>query len=317
MKISGISHIYTTPRDPLPAKLKNIHLKGNEVHLEQPTPAKKLAQLKIDANKTHPLDFFMVLKGNTEKMVKDLYTHIHSHLGKIEIDKLGLEQVCQELLDPATHFEDVKIEAIRKGLLSCTKWMASKDKVERMLYLYNVYWMLEAIEQQTWALNKNLDLPSLTELVNTMAASPQDSDTNKLMDIVERTLREFLHYQKYRPTILEQMDMQTRITELTYLVQVYDASLKEDERFDEKRFVEIERLFSLAKNTPKESKEGIDFFIYDAGMLAFLDFLDAIIEIKIPLVSEIVGSDSLKTARAEYMKLTIEPRTTALKCDGR
>jgi len=316
MKVSGISHIYTTPQNPFPAKLKKILLKVNEFQLEQPSAVKKLPQLKIDANKTHPLDFFMMLKGNTEKMVKDLYTHIHSHLGKIKIDKLRLEQICQELLDPTAHLKDVEIEAIRKGLLSCTKWMTSKDKVERITHLYKVYLMLEAIEQQTWALNENLDLPSLTALVNTIAFSAQDSDISKFNGIVEETLREFLHYQKYHRAMQAQMDMQTRIGELSYLLKTYNLSLKDDKRLNKEKFRQIERLFSLAKTTTKESKEGIDFFVYDQGMHAFFDFLDAVIEMKVPLVSEIVDDDYSKKQREQYMKLTLEPRTIALVRGG-
>ena len=316
MKVSGISHIYTTPQNPFPAKLKKILLKVNEFQLEQPSAVKKLPQLKIDANKTHPLDFFMMLKGNTEKMVKDLYTHIHSHLGKIKIDKLRLEQICQELLDPTAHLKDVEIEAIRKGLLSCTKWMTSKDKVERITHLYKVYLMLEAIEQQTWGLNESLDLSLLKELVNTISYSSQEPDKEKLKGIIESTLKEFLHYQRFFRIKQMQMDMQSRISELTYLLQAYDSPLKDDKRFDEERFVEIEKHFSLAKTTTKESKEGIDFFVYDQGMHAFFDFLDAVIEMKVPLVSEIVDDDYSKKQREQYMKLTLEPRTIALVRGG-
>ena len=308
MRSSGISHIFSIPFHPIPAKERNKHQVTNAMQL---STVRKIATLKIDTSQIHPLDFYRRLKGKAQIMVRALHEHIQGDLGRIEIEKMDFKDICRELLE-SNSFEDAKISEIKIGLKSCLKMTMHIDKIERYSHFYNVYLMLEAIEEQTWALEEKLDIPLIKTLVNKVASTsnPQVSDASELQGIIDKTLRNFLHYEKYCRFQPQPLDMHTRINELFFLLKVYDSTFQNDDRFKEEQFWHIERLFTLATVTTKESKE-IDFFVYDKGMLAFFDFLEAVTEMKIPMVSDACNVDFLKNARREYKELTFEPRAKA------
>ncbi len=302
---TGISHLYSKPFNFAASREKAMRRLANERVEEPIVTTRKLATLQIDTVLVHPLDFLMTLQEATYPMMKALYAYVCDDLGEKESQEIEFVYVCAWLSNNS------QSEEIKAGMSLYSDWLDPDDQDVDACYeaLSKIFDMFVVVEENGGKPATHFKLEEIHALINSIVIANEDSDKKKLVEIVEKVGRDLIYFERYcqaPPTT--QAGMLQKIFHNSIALISYHPNLQGDTRCIKDSWKQIDLFFLFGK----EKIGMIDFYAYDKGVQAFLGLIEAITELDIPNVSNLVSNDFLKETREQYMTMTLKPKKKSL-----